>query len=128
MVQCSVLVFLYTVYIIAYSSFWCFVSVYILLVILLTRADIFQDIRAFRIVIVRHFLSRYKKDAYYLTPDSGKLTRNYVRSVRTRVANFCKVSRDITIKEMRGALVETAGAVPFRHIPNEKEVEIYTTF
>lgn len=56
----------------------------------------------------------------YLTPDSDKMRRNGVRSVRSRVADLSELLSGITVDMVRKALIEAVSATPLEaHIPEE---------
>ena len=47
---------------------------------------------------------------YYLTPDAGKLERNRVKSVASRVINLTEVDATITVERMKNTMIEVVQA------------------
>lgn len=63
------------------------------------------------------------KMTYYLTPDSEKLERNCVRSVKSRVINLTEINHELTIEKIKNALIQSVDAEPMLYYPNENELE-----
>lgn len=59
---------------------------------------------------------------YYLTPDQGKLDRNHVSSVASRVVNLSELSKEITIEKLRKVLIRAARAAPLCRRPSADEL------
>lgn len=64
----------------------------------------------------------------YLTPEQGKLDRNHVGSVASRVMNLGSISEDITIAALKTALIEVTCGSPSIVEPNGQEIEALAGF
>lgn len=68
------------------------------------------------------------KMTYYLTPDQGKLDRNHVGSVASRVINLGNISKDITVDSLKTALIEVTLGSPSVEEPDGQTVETLAGF
>ena len=68
------------------------------------------------------------KMTHYLTPDQSKLDRNHVNSVASRVRNLSEVSEEITVENVREALICAAGATLLPCLPKKDELQRQAKF
>lgn len=68
------------------------------------------------------------KMQHFLTPDVGKLARNHVSSVESRVINLSDVSGDITVETMKSAVIEAVRAekLEISNVDFEQEISDLT--
>lgn len=63
-----------------------------------------------------------------LTPEKGKLDRNHVSSVCSRVMNLCELSSDITVESVREVLLTACGGSLLEYDQNNNEIESLIDF
>lgn len=63
-----------------------------------------------------------------LTPNKGKLDRNHVSSVYSRVMNLCEMSSDITIESVREEILTVCGGSMLEYEQNDNEIDSLTDF
>lgn len=66
--------------------------------------------------------------AHYLTPNSGKLARNGVKSVGARVGNLSELKPGLTVKKICDALICMSGAQPLQADVDRRKLAEYTAF
>lgn len=64
----------------------------------------------------------------FLTPEKGKLDRNHVSSVESRVINLNEISSDITVGSVRAELLATCGGSLLEYEDNDNEIDSLTDF
>ncbi len=67
--------------------------------------------------------SNIQKMSSLLTPEKGKLDRNHVSSVDSRVMNLCDVSSTITVESVKEALITVCGGSLLEYDHNNGEIE-----
>ena len=66
--------------------------------------------------------------SYYLTPDVSKLSRNKVKSVKSRVENISVFDPGIGVEDVKQALIKAANAEPLEFMPDMNAVDELTNF
>ena len=69
-----------------------------------------------------------EKMAYFLTPDQGKLDRNHVHSVASRVMNLSEVSSRISIESLKRSIIEVLRAETLEEKQDSEEIERLVQF
>ena len=67
--------------------------------------------------------SNIQRMSSFLTPEKGKLDRNYVSSVDCRVMNLCEVSSAITVESVKEELITVCGGSLLEYDHNSGEIE-----
>lgn len=63
-----------------------------------------------------------------LTPERGKLERNHISSVKSRVVNLHTLNSAITVDTMKQALINAAGAEILQYTPDKDKIDRLTAF
>ena len=69
-----------------------------------------------------------EKMTYYLTPDSEKLKRHAVESVRSRVMNITEIDPEATVEAVRNSFIAVADAEPLHIVLPDEKLKEYAGF